>query len=153
MARSGNRWRAWFANCSPRFEEGMDPGEILGPEPIEVVKITAFDAVSEPSVVNAGHAMPGMHEQACQCRIIDLRHHVIVEDCLALAVKDFVGENAAHPSAHEALETKIRALDLGRKRQEELPEINVSEWSANRYAHLRRAGLVRLDADSCAVRS
>src|SRR5688572_20563 len=128
----------------------MDPGEILGPRPIEAVEITALDVSTQPIVVNTRHAMPGTHEQSSEGRIIHLRHHVIVEYCLALPVENFVRENAAHPSAHEAFETKVRALDLARKRQEKLPEIDVSERSANRYPHLRRADLVRLDADRCA---
>src|SRR6185369_228030 len=91
--------------------------------------------------------MSGRCEQAAQCRIVDLRHDVIVEHRLPGSVKYLVGDNTAKKLTHPTLETKIGAFQFRRQAEKKFPEIDIGERTPDGNPAHCGACLVDLHAD------
>src|SRR5438093_96042 len=75
------------------------------------------------------YAMARLREPALQCGIVHLGHDMVIEVGLVTAIQDWVGEPASQQPAGQGLVTQVRTLELGGETEEELPEIDVGEWS------------------------
>src|SRR5947209_8697923 len=72
---------------------------------------------------------------------------MVIEVGLVTAIQDWVGEPASQQPAGQGLVTQVRTLELGGETEEELPEIDVGEWSPDGDTFLCGTDLVRFDGD------